>query len=49
MKKRIQWRFGLIGATPMLATVFSAEHTVFREMPDWWTKNMPDKGIALGA
>lgn len=49
MKKRIQWRFILIGATLMLAAVFFLPNTpFFKEMPDWWTKNMPDKGITLG-
>lgn len=49
MKKRIQWRFILIGATLMLAAVFFLPNTpFFKDMPDWWTKNMPDKGITLG-
>lgn len=49
MKKRIQWRFILIGATLMLAAVFFLPNTpFFKAMPDWWTKNMPDKGITLG-
>lgn len=49
MKKRILWRVVLIGATLMLAAVFFLPNTpFFKEMPDWWTKNMPDKGITLG-
>ncbi len=49
MKKRIFWRFVLIGATVMLSAVFFLPNTpFFKEMPDWWKNNMPDKGITMG-
>lgn len=49
MKKKILWRFGLIGATVALALIFFLPNTpLFRYMPEWWKKNMPDKGIVLG-
>jgi len=49
MKKTIIWRFGLIGATVILAIVFFLPNTpLFNYMPQWWKKNMPNKGIVLG-
>lgn len=49
MKKSIIWRFVLIGATVILAVVFFLPNTpVFKYMPEWWKKNMPDKGVVLG-
>ncbi len=49
MKKNILWRFILIGVTIILAGVFFLPNTpVFRQMPEWWKKNMPDKGITMG-
>jgi len=49
MKKKILWRFILIGATVILAAIFFLPNTpLFKQMPEWWKKNMPDKGITLG-
>jgi len=49
MKKKILWRLILIGATIILAAVFFMPNTpIFKQMPEWWKKNMPDKGITLG-
>ena len=49
MKKKILWRFVLIVSTVALAAVFFLPNLpVFKYMPDWWKKNMPDKGIVLG-
>ncbi|MCJ7483536.1 MAG: protein translocase subunit SecD [Thermodesulfovibrionales bacterium] len=49
MKKNIIWRLILIGVTLILAAVFFLPNTpLFPYMPEWWKKNMPDKGIVLG-
>jgi preprotein translocase subunit SecD len=49
MKKKILWRLILIGVTVILAIIFFLPNTpVFRYMPEWWQKNMPNKGIVLG-
>ena len=49
MKKNILWRLILIGLTLILAFVFFLPNTaVFKYMPEWWKKNMPNKGIVLG-
>jgi len=49
MKKKILWRFILIGATVLLAAIFFLPNTpLFKNMPEWWKKDMPDKGITLG-
>jgi len=49
MKKTILWRLILIGVTLILAAVFFLPNTpLFPYMPEWWKKNMPDKGIVLG-
>jgi preprotein translocase subunit SecD len=49
MKKNILWRFIIMGATVILAAIFFLPNTpFFKQMPDWWKKNMPDKGIVLG-
>ncbi len=49
MKKGILWRLLLIIATVIIALVFFLPNTpVFQSMPEWWKKNMPDKGIVLG-
>jgi preprotein translocase subunit SecD len=49
MKKKILWRFVLIGVTVVLAVVFFLPNTpVFQYMPEFWKKNMPNKGINLG-
>jgi len=49
MKKKILWRLILIGVTLILAVVFFLPNTpAFQYMPEWWQKNMPNKGIVLG-
>ena len=49
MKKNILWRFILISVTVLLTIVFFLPNTpVFKYMPEWWKKNMPNKGIVLG-
>ena len=49
MKKKIYWRLILICATVILAVVFFLPNTpAFQYMPEWWQKNMPNKGIVLG-
>lgn len=49
MKKGIFWRVGIIAALVALAVIFFLPNTpLFQSMPDWWKKNMPNKGIVLG-
>ncbi|MBI5026167.1 MAG: protein translocase subunit SecD [Nitrospirae bacterium] len=49
MKKNVRWRFILIGITALLSIIFFLPSTpVFQSMPEWWKKNMPNKGITLG-
>jgi len=49
MKKKVLWKVILIGITLILAVIFFLPNTpAFQYMPEWWTKNMPDKGIVLG-
>lgn len=49
MKKNILWKLILIGFTLVLAAIFFLPNTpVYPYMPEWWKKNMPDKGIILG-
>ncbi|KAF0145753.1 MAG: preprotein translocase subunit SecD [Nitrospirae bacterium] len=49
MKKNILWRLILIGSTIVLAAVFFLPNTpLFSQMPEWWKKDMPDKGITMG-
>lgn len=49
MKKNILWRLILIGSTIVFATIFFLPNTpLFSRMPEWWKKNMPDKGITMG-
>ena len=49
MKKKIIWRFALIGSTVVLAVIFFLPNTpVFQYMPAWWKNSMPNKGITLG-
>jgi preprotein translocase subunit SecD len=49
MKKKVLWKVILISATLLMAVVFFLPNTpAFRYMPEWWTKNMPNKGIVLG-
>jgi len=49
MHKGVTLRILLIAVTVVLAAVFFLPNTpVYQSMPDWWKKNMPDKGIILG-
>ncbi len=49
MKTGVAFRVALIVATLVLAAVFFLPNTpAYQQMPDWWKKNMPDKGIVLG-
>lgn len=49
MKKRVWWKFGIIGLTVALSVIFFLPNLpLFSYMPDWWKNNMPDKGITLG-
>jgi len=49
MKKNVLWRFLLIGFTVLVAVIFFLPNTpLFKSMPDWWKKSMPNKGIVLG-
>lgn len=49
MKKSILWRFILIGVTVLLSAIFFLPNTpLFKYMPEWWKKNMPNRGITLG-
>lgn len=49
MKKNILWRILFIGFTILIAVVFFLPNTpLFKYMPEWWKKVMPNKGIILG-
>ncbi|GAB6183764.1 protein translocase subunit SecD [Thermodesulfovibrio hydrogeniphilus] len=49
MRKGIYFRAGLILFTVIIAIVFFLPNTpLFDYMPDWWKKNLPNKGIVLG-
>lgn len=49
MKKGVLWRVILITLTVVVAAVFFLPNTpLFQGMPEWWKKNMPNKGIVLG-
>lgn len=49
MKKDLIWKLVLIGAILALAIIFFLPSTpIFDRMPEWWKRNMPDKGIRLG-
>lgn len=49
MKKKVLWRFIVIGFTVLLSIIFFLPNTpIFKYMPEWWKKNMPSKGITLG-
>lgn len=49
MKKKVLWRFSIIGLTMLIAVIFFLPNTsLFKYMPSWWQKNMPNKGIILG-
>ncbi|HXW69184.1 MAG TPA: protein translocase subunit SecD [Dissulfurispiraceae bacterium] len=49
MKKGIIWRLGIIAVMVVMAIIFFLPNTpLFKNMPDWWQKNLPNKGIILG-
>ncbi|MCX7987831.1 MAG: protein translocase subunit SecD [Thermodesulfovibrio sp.] len=49
MRKAIYIRIALIAFTVVLAIIFFLPNTpLFNYMPDWWKKNLPNKGIVLG-
>lgn len=49
MKKKVFWRFFIIGFTVLMSIIFFLPNTpIFRYMPEWWKRNMPSKGITLG-
>jgi len=49
MKKKVLWRLSIIGLTMLIAVIFFLPNTpLFKYMPSWWQKNMPNKGIILG-
>jgi preprotein translocase subunit SecD len=49
MNKSIFWRFLFIGLAVVAAFIFFLPNTpLFKSMPEWWQKNMPNKGIVLG-
>lgn len=49
MRKSTLWRVILIAVTLVIAIVFFLPNTpIFQSMPEWWKKNMPNKGIILG-
>jgi preprotein translocase subunit SecD len=49
MKKKVLGRFILIGITALLAVIFFLPDTpLFKYMPEWWQKGMPNMGITLG-
>lgn len=49
MKRKIMWRAGFIAAVVVLSVIFFLPNTpLFRYMPGWWQRNMPNKGITLG-
>lgn len=49
MRKGIYLRIALIACTVVLAIIFFLPNTpMFKYMPDWWKKFLPNKGIVLG-
>ncbi|MBI3592655.1 MAG: protein translocase subunit SecD, partial [Nitrospirae bacterium] len=49
MKKGVFWRVVIIALTVAVAVVFFLPNMPwFQSMPEWWKKNMPNKGIILG-
>jgi len=49
MRKSIYLRIVLIVLTVLVAVIFFLPNTpLFDYMPQWWKKNMPNKGIVLG-
>lgn len=49
MKKKILGRLILIGITVIVSIIFFLPNTpIFDNLPQWWKKNMPNKGITMG-
>ncbi|MDI6801056.1 MAG: protein translocase subunit SecD [Thermodesulfovibrionales bacterium] len=49
MKKGISLRIALIALTVVISVIFFLPNTpLFKYMPEWWGKSMPNKGIVLG-
>ncbi len=49
MKKKVLWRFILIGAFSLTAVIFLLpDLPVYRSMPSWWKDSMPSRGMTLG-
>jgi preprotein translocase subunit SecD len=49
MKKGIIWRLGLIVITVLISIVFFLPNTpLFKYMPEFWQKTMPNRGLVLG-
>lgn len=49
MRRGIYLRIALIACTVVLAIIFFLPNTpLFKYMPDWWKKFLPNKGIVLG-
>lgn len=49
MRKGLYLRVALIAFTVILAIIFFLPNTpLFNYMPEWWKKNLPNKGIVLG-
>lgn len=49
MRRGIYLRIAIIAFTVILAIIFFLPNTpLFTYMPDWWKKNLPNRGIVLG-
>ncbi|HEX8949470.1 MAG TPA: protein translocase subunit SecD, partial [Dissulfurispiraceae bacterium] len=49
MKKGVLWRIAIIALTVIVAVIFFLPNTpLFQGMPEWWKKDMPNKGIVMG-
>ena len=49
MKKRVMWRFILMGALSLVALVYLLpDLPIYNSMPGWWKTSMPERGITLG-
>lgn len=49
MKKKLVWKFTLLGLTVVLSFIFLVPNMPFyNAMPKWWKETLPDKGITLG-
>jgi preprotein translocase subunit SecD len=49
LKKKVMWRFILMGALSLVALVYLLpDLPIYNSMPGWWKTSMPDRGITLG-